>query len=119
MTISSIWSMVSKPIFVRRNGGLRDLKQLAGQRVGTNEWPATGNVWSRALLREQKVAIDGMRWYVGPVDNPNAPRYSDNLPPYVQPIAADRRGRRTAMASISTRSSGRTRRLTTTSVFGG
>ena len=76
--------------FVRRDSGLRDLKQLAGLRVGTNEWPATGNVWTRALLREQNVAIDRVHWYVGPVDNPNAARYSDNLPPYVQPIAADR-----------------------------
>ena len=76
--------------FVLRNRGLCELKQLDGRRVGTNEWPATGNVWSRALLREQNVAIDHIHWYVGPVDNPKAARYSDDLPAYVQPIAADR-----------------------------
>src|SRR5687768_16135573 len=37
--------------FVRRDSDLCALKDLAGKRIGTNEWPATGNTWSRALLR--------------------------------------------------------------------
>jgi 4,5-dihydroxyphthalate decarboxylase len=70
--------------FVRRGSGLRALADLAGRRVGTNEWPATGNTWSRAALREQGVAIDGLRWWVGSVDGAPSTRPQGTLPSYVQ-----------------------------------
>ncbi len=77
--------------FVLRGSGLHDLRQLEGKRVGTNEWPASGNVWSRALLREQGVAISDIRWWVAPVDNPKtARRPQGDLPPYVQLAPLDR-----------------------------
>jgi 4,5-dihydroxyphthalate decarboxylase len=68
-----------------RCGSKLDLKQLEGKRIGTNEWPASGNVWTRALLREQGVPLANIRWWVGPVDDPNAPqRPQGSLPPYVE-----------------------------------
>lgn len=77
--------------FVLCSSRLQDLRQLAGKRVGTNDWPATGNVWSRALLREQGVPISNIHWYIGPVDNPKVPRRPQGvLPPYVQLIPPDR-----------------------------
>src|SRR5438105_690793 len=54
--------------FVRRGSGYRGLKDLDGKRVGTNEWPATGNTWSRAILRRDGVPLDRIRWWVGSVD---------------------------------------------------
>ena len=53
--------------------GITELTDLAGKRMGTNEWPATGNTWSRAVLREQGVDITGIEWTVGPVDDPDYP----------------------------------------------
>src|SRR5262249_27107172 len=44
--------------FVRRDSGLTDLAHLSGKRVGVDAWPASGNTWSRALLRERDVALD-------------------------------------------------------------
>jgi 4,5-dihydroxyphthalate decarboxylase len=71
--------------FVRRDSGFHELQQLAGKRIGTNEWPATGNTWSRATLREQGVSIDNVDWWVGPVDDPDYPmRPQGDLPANVQ-----------------------------------
>ena len=66
--------------FVRRDSGLRDFRDLAGRRIGTNDWHATGNTWSRALLRDAGVPLDGIEWWVGSVDGP-APRRTPATPP--------------------------------------
>src|SRR3954464_8562270 len=50
--------------FVRRGSPLGALKDLDGKRIGTQEWPATGNVWARAALREAGVQIDKIHWMV-------------------------------------------------------
>jgi len=70
--------------FVRRDSGLSSFKDLAGKRIGTNGWPDTGNTWSRALLREQGVRIDEIRWWVGSVEGPPSGRPIVNLPPFVR-----------------------------------
>lgn len=71
--------------YARRDSGLTRLDQLAGKRAGTNEWPATGNTWSRAALRDQGVRIEGMQWLVGPVNDASAPlRPQGPLPSHVQ-----------------------------------
>lgn len=57
--------------FTRHDTGIDDLESLRGTRVGTNEWPATGNTWSRAVLRERGVALGDIDWLVGPVDDPD------------------------------------------------
>src|SRR5215216_4879212 len=41
--------------YVRQDSPYRALGDLDGTRIGTNEWPATGNTWARAALREQGV----------------------------------------------------------------
>ncbi len=78
-------------LFVLRGGGLNNLKQLKGKRIGTNEWPASGNVWTRALLRDQGMPISSIHWWIGPVDDLKSPgRPQGNLPPWVQLAPADR-----------------------------
>ena len=54
--------------FVLPGSGCGHWPTWAGKRVGTNEWPATGNTWSRAALRDQGVQIDGVEWLVGAID---------------------------------------------------
>lgn len=70
--------------FVTRDAGLADLKALRGKRVGTNSWPDTGNTWTRAVLRDQGVPIDGIRWSVGPIDENYPRRPQSGLPAGVQ-----------------------------------
>jgi 4,5-dihydroxyphthalate decarboxylase len=74
--------------FVRRDSDLADVTDLAGKRVGTNEWPASGNTWTRAVLRERGVPIERVRWLVGQVSPGYKPVPPDALPAGVQPAPA-------------------------------
>jgi 4,5-dihydroxyphthalate decarboxylase len=77
-------------IYVRRDSDLVDAAQLAGKRIGTNEWPASGNTWTRAMIRERGVSIDSIRWTVGKVSANYTPPPNDNLPAGVAFQTADR-----------------------------
>ncbi len=68
--------------FVRRDSDLVDVGQLRGRRVATDSWGASGNTWSRALVREQGISPDSIEWYVGPVDSidPGGPSARVALP---------------------------------------
>ncbi len=70
--------------FVRRGSDLRRLKDLEGKRIGTNEWPATGNVWCRAVIREAGARLDTMSFLVGSIDGAPSNRPQGDLPPYAQ-----------------------------------
>lgn len=70
--------------FVRRDSGLHSFEQLQSKRIGTNEWPATGNTWSRAVLRHHGVRIESISWWVGSIDGTPANRPQGNLPPNVK-----------------------------------
>ena len=72
-----------RSFFVRRDGGLRSLRDLVGKRVGVDDWFATGNTWSRAALREAGVHVDEIAWWVGSTNGTSSPT-QDALPPYVQ-----------------------------------
>jgi 4,5-dihydroxyphthalate decarboxylase len=72
--------------FVRRDSGLDTIESLAGKRIGCNEWPASGNVWTRAILRAHNVAVDGISWCVGSIDGKPSTRPQGNLPPYVKQV---------------------------------
>jgi 4,5-dihydroxyphthalate decarboxylase len=63
---------------------MSELRDLVGKRVGTNEWPATGNTWSRAVLREAGIKIESINWWVGLIAGASAGRPQGDLPPYVQ-----------------------------------
>jgi len=76
--------------FVRRDHGWTDMAQLAGARIGLDAWPASGNTWTRALLRDHGVALPGLRWVVGPVNPGDAPTAPDVLPPGVERQPAGR-----------------------------
>ena len=72
--------------FVRRGSGLKSFEQLAGSRIGCNEWPATGHVWSRAILPHHGVPIDSVKWFVGSIDGAVLQRSQGTLPKHVQAV---------------------------------
>jgi len=76
--------------FVRRDSGLRAFADLAKKRIGTNEWPASGNTWSRAILRGAGVKIEEIQWWVGPVDGAPSGRPQGALPAHARPAPAGR-----------------------------
>jgi 4,5-dihydroxyphthalate decarboxylase len=65
--------------FVRRESDLEDLAQLQGKRVGTDVWAASGNVWTRALIRERGLSIKSITWRLGRV-NPGDPLVVNTVP---------------------------------------
>jgi 4,5-dihydroxyphthalate decarboxylase len=70
--------------YVRRDSGLRALAELPGRSVALDGWPNSGNTWSRALMREEGVALDRVRWLVGRVHAQDAAPPADGLPPGVE-----------------------------------
>ena len=76
--------------YVGQASRLQALADLAGTRIGTNEWPATGNTWARAALREQGVDLASIAWSVGTVDGPSPGSVKDPLPAHVRPAPAGR-----------------------------
>ena len=73
-----------RSFYVRRDSGLRTLAELVGRRVAMDGWPNSGNTWSRALLREDGVSLDRVRWLVGRVHAQDAAPPADALPPGVE-----------------------------------
>jgi 4,5-dihydroxyphthalate decarboxylase len=69
--------------YVPRDSGLTRFSDVAGKRVGTNEWPATGNSWARAAAREQGVDLTSIAWTVGSVDGGEVST-TDTLPSHVR-----------------------------------
>ncbi|HZO36078.1 MAG TPA: hypothetical protein VFB41_04290 [Solirubrobacteraceae bacterium] len=58
-------------IFVRADASILDPAQLAGARIGIPEWSQTAGIYVRALLEHQYgVALDGVHWFQGGVNEP-------------------------------------------------
>jgi 4,5-dihydroxyphthalate decarboxylase len=73
-----------RAFFVRRDSALRSILELTGRRVAMDAWPNSGNTWSRALMREEGVPLDRVRWLVGRVHARDAAPPADVLPPGVE-----------------------------------
>jgi 4,5-dihydroxyphthalate decarboxylase len=77
--------------FVPKGSPLRSLSDLQGARLGTNEWPATGNTWARALMREEGVDLQKVHWWVGSVEGaPFNKAAQGTLPPNARFVDGDR-----------------------------
>jgi 4,5-dihydroxyphthalate decarboxylase len=74
--------------YVRRGSAIKTFRDLAGKRVGTNEWPATGNTWTRAAAREQGLDLRSVRWVVGSIDG-GTRASGDRLPDNVSYAESD------------------------------
>jgi len=73
-----------RSFFVRRGSGLQELKSLEGRRIGIVGWSSTGNIWSRAALREQGVQLDRIQWWMGLVDRSLSGPPKETPPPHVR-----------------------------------
>ncbi len=77
-------SLQFRLFFVRRGSNIRTLADLKGKKVGTNDWPATGNTWKRKYLYDAGIEIDQIQWFVGEVPGAVANgRPQGDLPPFV------------------------------------
>jgi 4,5-dihydroxyphthalate decarboxylase len=61
-------------VFVRADAGIDTPADLAGRRIGVQEYHQTAGVWIRGILGSYGVDFSGVSWFEGGV---NAPRQSD------------------------------------------
>lgn len=82
-----------RSIIVRKGSDLVQLDQLRGKRVGLNAWADSGNVWTRALIREAGVSLADVDWVLAPLATKSTrdlrSRIGD-IPSNVTVAAADR-----------------------------
>jgi 4,5-dihydroxyphthalate decarboxylase len=77
-------------IYINRNSGIRDPKDLIGKRVGTPEFQMTAGVWIRGILSDEYgVPVTGVEYFNGGEEQTGRPeKLKLELPPAIrlQPI---------------------------------
>jgi 4,5-dihydroxyphthalate decarboxylase len=61
-------------IYINRNSGIREPKDLIGKRVGTPEFQMTAGVWIRGILSDEyQVPVTGISYFNGGEEQPGRP----------------------------------------------
>jgi len=69
-------------IFVGKRAGIATPSDLAGKRVGVQEYRQTAGVWIRGILKDEYgVDLDSIRWFEGGVNAPRRPDSEMDLRP--------------------------------------
>ncbi|WP_338603032.1 ABC transporter substrate-binding protein [Sulfolobus tengchongensis] len=64
-----------RSIYINKNSGINDPKDLRGKRVGVPEWRQTAAIWIKGILNEYYgVPYDSVTYYVGPLENKEVSR---------------------------------------------
>jgi 4,5-dihydroxyphthalate decarboxylase len=73
-------------IFINRDSGIREPKDLVGKRVGTPEYQMTAGVWIRGILSDDyQVPVSSVRYLNGGEEEPGRPeKLNLSLPPQIQ-----------------------------------
>jgi 4,5-dihydroxyphthalate decarboxylase len=73
-------------IYINRDRGIREPKDLAGKRVGTPEYQMTAGVWIRGILSDEyHVPVTSARYFTGGEEEPGRPeKLKLSLPPEIQ-----------------------------------
>ena len=82
-------------VFINKNAGIKEPKDLEGKRVGVQEYRQTAGVWVRGILQsEYGVDLDKLQWVEGGVNEPRPPDDEMDLRPEqeveIELIPADR-----------------------------
>lgn len=73
-------------IYINRDSGIREPKDLVGKRVGTPEYQMTAGVWIRGILSDEYgVPITSVRYFNGGEEEPGRPeKLKLSLPPEIR-----------------------------------
>lgn len=73
-------------IFIKRDSGIREPKDLIGKRVGTPEYQMTAGVWIRGILSDEyKVPVSSVTYFRGGEEEPGRPeKIPLSLPPEIR-----------------------------------
>ncbi len=82
-------NFTARDLYVRKDGNVRTIQDLAGKRLGMYSWTASGSIWYRHFLRWSGVDLTDLQWWIGEVDVPQIAASISALPSHVhQPHAA-------------------------------
>ena len=76
-------NFVARDVYVRKDGPIRSVADLAGKRIAMFNWVASGTIWYRHFLRSVGVDLDAVEWWVGDCDTPSVSEHVVTLPPGV------------------------------------
>ncbi len=73
-------------IYINRDSGIRQPKDLVGKRVGTPEYQMTAGVWIRGILSDEyQVPVTSVRYFTGGEEEPGrSEKLRLSLPPEIQ-----------------------------------
>lgn len=77
-------NLTARDIYVRSGGPVRSPADLAGRRVGSYSWSASGSIWYRHLLGFLGVAPESFTWVIGTIDTPEWSVTEAGLPDTVE-----------------------------------
>lgn len=52
-------------IITSAHSHITEIRQLAGKGIGLTGWQDSGNVWTRAILRQVGIGVEDAQWFVG------------------------------------------------------
>lgn len=69
-------------IFINKNAGIGEPRDLEGKRIGVQEYRQTAGVWVRGILQhDYGVDLGSVRWFEGGVNEPRPPDHEMDLRP--------------------------------------
>lgn len=73
-------------IYVNKNSGIREPKDLIGKRIGNPEYQMTAPVWIRGILQDEyDVPVDSVTYFTGGEEEPNrSEKLKLDLPPNIK-----------------------------------
>jgi 4,5-dihydroxyphthalate decarboxylase len=76
-------NFTARDLYVRKDGPVRSLQDIAGKRLGMYSWTASGSIWYRHFLRWAGLDLNAIDWWIGEVDVPQITTGGGMLPGHV------------------------------------
>src|SRR5262250_3790312 len=73
-------NFTARDLYVRKDGPIREAKDLVGKRIGMYDWLASGSIWYRHFLNFVGVRWDRVEWWIGDVEGGWRARHPGELP---------------------------------------
>jgi 4,5-dihydroxyphthalate decarboxylase len=80
LPIFPLRNFTARDLYIRRGGPIRSPKDLAGKRIGSYSYTASGSIWYRHFLRFIGLDPAALQWVIGDVDTAWSSPVDPNLP---------------------------------------
>ena len=83
-------NFTARDLYIRKDGPIREPRDLIGKRVGMYDWVASGTIWYRHFLNFVGVPPDKLEWWIGNVEGAWSARHPGDFPPGVHALSEGR-----------------------------